>query len=1141
MADMPHISGMKSLANILSLLVAPMLFTACSEHHRQPADTHIRRFDPATTAQWARTIDQLVKPEVADSLAVHVWGVDSLVQSPVAINVDDSGKLYFTTTGRQNNSEFDIRSHRDWEIRSIALQTVEDRRQFLHTELSPANSSRNTWLKDVNGDSSHDWRDLTVEKEYVYRLQDLSGDGVADQSQMVVGDFHDEVTDVAGGVLSYGKDLFVAVAPDLWRLNDTDGDGVADKRQSISNGYAVHIGFSGHGMSGIKVGPDGRIYWQIGDIGFNGRGPNGERYAYPNSGVIVRSNPDGSDFEVFASGLRNTHEFAFDQYGNLISEDNDGDHPGEKERLVYVVNGSDAGWRSNWQYGKYNDPDNNEYKVWMDEKMWLPRWNGQAAYIVPCISNFVSGPAGFTYNPGTALNPSYRNHFFVAEFVGNPAKSGVHAFVLNPKGAGFELGEHKKILGGVLPTGLDFGPDGSLYVADWIDGWRTKSFSRIWKINASAGADSVAQRNTQQLLVKNYAAASLEELASLLGHADMRVRLKAQFELAQRDERGFGVFRRVLAGNLQLARIHAVWGISQLARRKAQYADVLVRLLHDADPELRAQAAKWLGDIRYAKAGTALTSVLQDGYPRARFFAAEALGRIAFKPAIAPLIDLLRANNDEDAYIRHAATLALARIGDAAPLVALRNDPSRALRIAAVVALRRLANGGIAQFVNDADEFVVTEAARGINDDLSINDAIPALAAALNTTPYNNEPLLRRCINANLRVGKAANIQALLRFASDRRRPAAMRSEAVATLGTWITPSVLDRVDGRFRGAVHHDAGEVRLATARPLAMLLNDHESTVRAAVAEAIAKLDLREAIPSLRLALQRDPSPDVRVQALNSLARLKDSGIANAIQMALSDKDQLVRVAGIDLVSSLHASSSAVVSMLVQVINTKSVEEKQAALLALGKIPGTQAMEALTQLVDKFSSGKLPPEVEIELEEAIDSAHAQSLAVRYHKADSLRSAGDVMAAYKACLFGGSEKRGKGLFFWGESTQCTRCHSYDDMGGNAGPRLNGVASRISREQILQAIVDPSARLAPGFGTSTITLKDGQTLSGVLMTETTDQLTLKSGNEPPRDIAKSSIAKRTNAPSSMPEFKYILSKKDIRDLVSFLSTLKKE
>src|SRR5690606_7055640 len=114
------------------------------------------------------------------------------------------------------------------------LQTVEDRRAFLHQELSPENSERNRWLEDLNGDSSHDWRDLTIEKENVFRMEDISGDGVADLSQLVVDDFNDEVTDVAGGVLSDGDDLYVAVAPDLWRMKDKNKDGLADEKTSIS-------------------------------------------------------------------------------------------------------------------------------------------------------------------------------------------------------------------------------------------------------------------------------------------------------------------------------------------------------------------------------------------------------------------------------------------------------------------------------------------------------------------------------------------------------------------------------------------------------------------------------------------------------------------------------------------------------------------------------------------------------------------------------------------------------------------------------------------------------------------------------------------------------------------------------------------
>src|SRR5690606_41426865 len=97
---------------------------------------------------------------------------------------------------------------------------------------------------------------------------------------------------------------------------------------------------------------------------------------------------------------------------------------------------------------------------------------------------------GMTYNPGTALNDEWRDHFFVVEFVGSGPRSGVNAFTLEPKGASFELASDRNMFRGVQSTGLDFGPDGALYTSDWMEGWGRNGKGRIWKLDTPDTAGS---------------------------------------------------------------------------------------------------------------------------------------------------------------------------------------------------------------------------------------------------------------------------------------------------------------------------------------------------------------------------------------------------------------------------------------------------------------------------------------------------------------------------------------------------------------------------------------------------------------------------------------------------------------------------
>jgi putative membrane-bound dehydrogenase-like protein len=1127
-------------ANIL-LAIAFTLFFSCTKQDK--IDLRERNLTKEEISTMTKSAENQVNPILSPGLKLSLWAVDSLVYDPISIQITDDGSLYYTRTNRQKNSEFDIRSHQDWEIASISLQTVDDKRAFLQKTLSPEMSDKNSWLADVNGDGSHDWRDMTVEREELYRLEDRDGDGFADYSQMMVQDFSDVTSDVAGALLKYEDHLYVGIAPDIWRLTDKNGDGIMDEKESISHGYGVHVGFGGHGMSGLEVGPDGRIYWGIGDIGFNGKGPDGTEWKYPNRGVVARSNPDGSDFEIFAMGVRNTHEFTFDAYNNLISVDNDGDHGGESERLVYLVNGSDTGWRTNWQFGKYKDPENNIYKVWMDEKLYLPRHEGQAAYITPPIQNYINGPTGMVYNPGTALAEKWKNTFFVASFVGNPTRSGIHAFQLEPDGASFKMSQTENIMSGILATGLDFGPDGSLYFADWIDGWNTKNDGRIWKLQDEAGADWAARKKTSEVMKVDFKKLKEDELSTYLGDEDMRIRRKAQFELAKRGNDGAKIFQSAISQKEnQFKRIHAIVGISQLARMdNMDYADALLPLLKDQDPEIRAQAAKWLGDINYAKAGESLLPLLKDNEIRVRFFASEALGRIAYAPAIDGLIEVLRENNDVDAFLRHSASLALARINKKEPIVALSSDPSNAVRLGAVLALRRMAEPGIKVFLQDEDEYIVTEVARAINDDFSIEAALPALGDLLASTSFDNEPLIRRAIGANLRVGTEKSMGNLLKYIDKSGIDHAMKAEAIAALGTWAKPSVLDRVDGRNRGEVKRALEPVQNAAVGTLVTAMSDKNEIIRLAAVKAVGALKIKSAESQLTKMLKSDPLPPVRVAAILSLATINPGNISVPIEMAMNDNSKSVRVVGLDLLTKTEVPQELMVNLLKDVIQNRTTEEKQAGLLSLGNLPNSAQLPLWDTLFDDLRKDKLPNEVLIELEEAIAETKSETLKAKYDSIQSERTHGDLVQLYSGTLEGGSVREGRTLFFQSQTAQCIRCHGYDDMGGVAGPRLNGVANRLEKAELLESMIDPSKSLAPGYGFVQLKMKDGSDISGTLMEDKPDGIVLKIGSKPDTLIMNSTIASRKNSPSSMPDMKQVLSKREIRDLVSFLSTLTKE
>lgn len=1072
-------------------------------------------------------------------LEVSVWAENPLVASPVAISFDERGKAYVTRVRRRKISSLDLRNHRAWVKQDMAIRSLEDRLAFYKKAMGPEPypGIRAYSPPDRNGDGKRDWQDLAVQKEEILRVEDTDGDGKADRSILIDDDLGTPLTGIAAGVLWAEGAAYATVEPDVWKYEDFDQKGKPAKRTLLSRGYSIHIGQGGHNVSGLTMGPDGRIYWSVADKGINATGKNGERFFYPDRGGIMRCEPDGSDLELFALGVRNGQEPVFDEFGNLFSVDNDGDYPGERERFIHIVEGGMTAWRLHWQWHGYQDfakvSGEKPYNVWMKEGLFRPRFPGQAAFIVPPLANYSNGPCGFAYNPGTALNDEFRNFFFLAQ------GRKMTAFKVRPKGAAFEMYDERTIPAGGSSTGVAFGPDGALYVTDWMNGPSDRG--RIWKIDSTEGQDNPDRKRTRKLLANGMDGKEETFLVACLTEPDLRVRKAAQFELVRRETKGRQALLAVARqAENQLARLHAIWGTGQVARgwpdgknKDTSAVAPLLELLQDRDTEVRAQAAKVLGESAYSPSLVPLITLLKDPSLRVRFHAAVALGKLKSAKAIQPLLELVRENDDEDAFLRHGAVMGLVGSTQADPkaLLETTSSPHSSVRLAAILALRRHAYPEISSFLKDGDLYLVTETARAIHDDFSIPDALPALAEILDRPDLEGEPLLRRAINANFRVGRPSDAERLARYAANPSSPENMRTTALACLALWAQPPVLDAVEGRYREYPARSPKPAAQALAKVADDLVKNASPKVLTVLSKAIEKLKVSDLLPVVHAAYESErATPYLQAQLLGTMAELSDPALGKFVESALVSKDARLRAAG---QKRAWATGLSGVEVFAKALESGTLTEKRSAL---GNLAQSDDKKADILLARQFA--KVDPELELDLLEAAGKAKgANSKAKAKTLKDKLAKLGPL-GPFQPTLRGGDARKGKELAMGHPAAQCIRCHKIGSTGGVLGPDLSKVATRLTSEKILESLINPQAELAEGYGLLVATLRDGSTVSGSIVKAGPQSYSIQSPDGKNSTIERSSIENEVLA-SPMPPTGAILSKTEIRDLMAYLNILK--
>ena len=1090
-------------------LLAPVHLYSADLDSVEPLEPDVAEAsDEASIARDALTI-----PE---GWEVGVFAAEPLVANIVAFDIDHQGRIFVCESFRQNRGVTDNRAHdQKWLLADLSAKTVQDRIDYHKRLLGEAAITY----------AQHDDR--------IRRLEDSDHDGKADDSVIVADGFNHLEEGTGAGILVRGNEILYTCIPKLWKIVDENGDGKSESREAMSDGYGVRVAFRGHDLHGLILGPDGRVYFSIGDRGYHITTADGRILADPESGAVFRCEQDGSNLQVFATGLRNPQELAFNDVGDLFSVDNNSDS-GDKARIIQILQEGDTGWRMHYQYLPDRGPFNRE-------KIWEPLHESQPAYIVPPIANFTDGPSGLAFYPGTGFGDQLKNRFLICDFRGGPSNSGIRSFELTPSGATYSFATDDQPIWNCLPTDVAFGPDGALYFSDWVDGWNGLGKGRVFRITDPNHIDSPVVAEVKSILSRSWTDRKSDELTPLLSHQDRRVRLEAQWELARRGE--LIPLQSVVTNedSKGRSRLHAVWAIGQLLRgteESASILSVLRKLISDSDADVASAAIEILGDAGDKASSKGLLAVIAnaDTPDRKRYHAIRAFGKLRDPAAIDLVVKILDLNNNADFAIRHAGITYLAVAAKSSKLVELSKHPSVDVRRAAVVALRRQKSADIRVFLADRDPLVVSEAARAIHDE-SIRAAMPALSELI-SRPIQDKDLILRILNANYRLGGPENAKAIAVFATGGDHETDIRIEALSMLAEWASSDPRDRVLGRFDPLAERNI-QVAADALEPQIELLMTAPTDIRSKAIEVAADLGIKKISGELIKELgDKLKSPQSKAVSLRALAKLNaNAAVKYAKSVGLDDSKSLV-LSALAVLSRHDPQAS--FDKFEQATKSGVPSIRQYGWDIMAKIDSPKSDAVIASGVKGFIDGQLANDVQLNVVEAADGRIDDNQKKQLDDHLAKLASDDPLGKWLVSLSGGDVENGKELFFEKTELSCVRCHKVDRAGGEVGPNLTTIGKEKDARYLLESICIPDAQIAKGFETARILDIDGNTYVGIVKSETDQHVELVLNDGSVKRIFQEDIEARRKGNSSMPaDLTKYMTARELRDLVAYLASLK--
>lgn len=966
----------------------------------------------------------------------------------------------------------------------------------------------------------------------VVRLIDTDHDGIYDERLLAA-----DQLPFAQGILAHGNSLLVAAPPEILRLIDADGDGYCEQREVWFDGKTI-TGCA-NDLHGPYEGPEGWIYWCKGAFAQQQHATVSGQVLNTNAAHVFRRRLEGGPLEsVLAGGMDNPVEVAFLPSGELFFTSTFLTHPrdGLRDGVTHGIYGG--------VYGKQHD---------------VLAGHRRTGPLMPITIHLgAAAPSGLaalrSESLSKLLQPSSSpatDHAWLAAALFNHHKVTLHRMI--PEGATYRSENYDLLRSERIdfhPTDVLEAADGSLIVID-TGGWYDLCCPSSHVDQKAAPGGIYRLRNTRREAAKSNPPSSspLDALSSL----DLVARRAAvRSILGDPSSWIVPLGDRVLDAELPVAhRIDALWLLGRIDSEESRRRIVRFSESEYLPVDLLTATLHLLSIQRNRDALPTLLKLLNSPECdwRIRRASAEAVGRIGIPEAADSLFNALDLAAG-DPVLEHSILYALIELGNTAAAANRLHSESLRQQRGALIVLEQLDPRQIDMEALFDTALSTDQSLRDTAIDLirrgTVSLDLTEVASRLESI-WEHAEKDSRGIDLLVSILESAGDSALLQQQvgswidevahvgqdSSGGQPSTDRSTAIAELlaayrGETVPPQ-WSKPLGMLVEAMPPEPLIRLLDWLRPLTMKLASDGEIPTALRSRLVRSVDQERVLLAIIATLPQQTAvhdPEVGQRVVSALLQKEDPHLSQCAARALERLQLLPQHIELLLERCHEIPPLALLTALDAAVTSADPQTARRILDRLDSVPAAKTLTP-EQIRGIFRHQ----------DEVLRQAADQRIAVLFAAPQELRA---KVQEVLATLGPGDPLRGYQIFRSREAA-CSQCHRIGYLGSSIGPELTHIGSTRSREDLLEAILFPSARLEQSYQPSQFLTHDGRVLNGLVMAQSPQGVEIVVASGEKVFLARETIEQRTESETSiMPAgLAELLTPAQLADLLALLQSSK--